>query len=108
MVITDDGPGIAPEIIDTIGEPYVTTRAGTRHTRQPGQRNGGLGLGLFIAKTLLERSGATLTFANRTDGTSGASVRIAWPRSAFAGKQPDWPVSTRAGTGLRAIRPAGN
>ena len=55
--IVDDGPGFPPEIIDRIGEPYMSTRQGA----EPG---GGLGLGLFIAKTLLERSGATLSFRN--------------------------------------------
>ena len=50
FTIIDDGPGFPPEIIDRIGEPYMSTRQGT----EPG---GGLGLGLFIAKTLLERSG---------------------------------------------------
>jgi two-component system sensor histidine kinase RegB len=102
IVVTDDGPGIAPDILDTIGEPYVTTRSGARQARQPGQRNGGLGLGLFIAKTLLERSGATLAFANRTDGPSGASVRIVWPRTAFEGKQPGWPGTAIAEPRLAA------
>ncbi len=53
--IIDDGPGFPPEIIDRIGEPYMSTRQG-------GEAGGGLGLGLFIAKTLLERSGATARF----------------------------------------------
>ena len=56
MEIRDDGPGFSPEILARIGEPYVTTRAGTRP--QARQRRQGMGLGLFIAKTLLERSGA--------------------------------------------------
>jgi two-component system sensor histidine kinase RegB len=42
---------------------------------------GGLGLGLFIAKTLLERSGASLKFGNRDAGKAGARIRIEWPRS---------------------------
>ena len=70
--IEDDGQGYAPEILGRIGEPYVTRR-------QPDAQAGGLGLGLFIAKTLLERSGARLTFTNREDG-SGAHVRVVWPR----------------------------
>jgi two-component system sensor histidine kinase RegB len=81
VTIADDGPGFKAEIIDTLGEPYVTTRpAGTR--RQAGQA-GGLGLGFFIAKTLLERSGARVTLENRTEPQTGAIVRIAWPRSVF-------------------------
>ena len=43
----------------------------------------GLGLGLFIAKTLLERTGARLVFANLDPPGSGASVRITWPRAAI-------------------------
>ncbi len=74
--IVDDGPGFPPDIIDRIGEPYVSTRQGA----EPG---GGLGLGLFIAKTLLERSGATLRFSNSFDPGQGAVVDISWPRAAF-------------------------
>jgi len=55
--------------------------------------DGGLGLGLFIAKTLLERSGATVTFSNQPSPRSGAVIQIAWPRSAFELPQGtfDWP-----------------
>ncbi len=75
--IIDDGPGFPPEIIDRIGEPYMTTRQGG------GEQGGGLGLGLFIAKTLLERSGATLTFSNANERGKGAVVKIEWPRDIF-------------------------
>ncbi|PSJ62225.1 ActS/PrrB/RegB family redox-sensitive histidine kinase [Pseudaminobacter soli (ex Li et al. 2025)] len=75
--IVDDGPGFPPEIIDRIGEPYMTTRQGG------GEQGGGLGLGLFIAKTLLERSGATLTFSNANERGKGAVVQIEWPREVF-------------------------
>ena len=74
IVIEDDGAGYAPEILARIGEPYVTKR-------QSDERAGGLGLGLFIAKTLLERSGARLTFENRPDMEAGARVTIEWPRA---------------------------
>lgn len=74
LVIEDDGEGYAPDILLRIGEPYVTKR-------QRDERAGGLGLGLFIAKTLLERSGAKLTFGNRQDGIPGARVEVEWPRS---------------------------
>ena len=77
MTITDDGPGFPPDIIDRIGEPYMSTRQGA----EPG---GGLGLGLFIAKTLLERSGATLSFRNSQERGEGAMVEVVWPRAAFA------------------------
>jgi len=54
LTINDDGPGFAPEIMDRIGEPYVTGRRHLQHSADV--EAGGLGLGLFIAKTLLERS----------------------------------------------------
>jgi two-component system, sensor histidine kinase RegB len=73
VTVEDDGQGYAPDILARIGEPYVTRR-------QDVTRAGGLGLGLFIAKTLLERSGATLTFANRGPEAAGARVTVVWPR----------------------------
>ncbi|KQO73946.1 ActS/PrrB/RegB family redox-sensitive histidine kinase [Rhizobium sp. Leaf262] len=73
VTIEDDGQGYAPDILARIGEPYVTKR-------QDVTRAGGLGLGLFIAKTLLERSGATLTFENRGPDAAGARVTVVWPR----------------------------
>jgi two-component system sensor histidine kinase RegB len=73
IVIEDDGNGYSPDILTRIGEPYVTSR-------QRDDTAGGLGLGLFIAKTLLERSGAVLNFDNRDPETSGARIRIEWPR----------------------------
>lgn len=76
ITILDDGPGFPPEVLDRIGEPYISTREGA----EPG---GGLGLGLFIAKTLLERSGASLAFKNSNQPSKGACVEVSWPRSAF-------------------------
>ena len=79
VVISDDGPGFAPELIARLGEPYLTTRA--RNVEAP-ERPGGLGLGIFIAKTLLERTGARLSFDNAT--TEGhARVIVSWPRRAI-------------------------
>ncbi len=52
-------------------------------TRQGAEPGGGLGLGLFIAKTLLERSGATLSFRNAQERGEGAIVQVIWPREAF-------------------------
>jgi two-component system sensor histidine kinase RegB len=74
--VIDDGPGFPPEILDRIGEPYMTTR----HASEEG---GGLGLGLFIAKTLVERSGATIRFTNSAKPGMGATVGIVWPRNLF-------------------------
>ena len=81
VTITDDGPGFAPEIMDRIGEPYVTSRR--RNADEADEVPAGLGLGFFIAKTLLERSGATLNFENRMIPERGAIVRVRWTRSDF-------------------------
>jgi two-component system sensor histidine kinase RegB len=81
VTVTDDGPGFAPEVINRIGEPYVTRR---RRRADEESAPGGLGLGFFIAKTLLERSGADLSLENRTFPDKGAVVRISWPREALA------------------------
>jgi two-component system sensor histidine kinase RegB len=83
ITIADDGPGFSAAIIDRLGEPYLTTRrdaqAAAGH-ESGGHEAGGLGLGLFIAKTLLERSGAVMDFANREPPEKGAVIRVAWPR----------------------------
>jgi two-component system sensor histidine kinase RegB len=81
VAISDDGPGFAPEILARIGEPYVTSRR--RHQNDTPEKPAGLGLGFFIAKTLLERSGATLSFENRPVPERGAVVRLSWSRSDF-------------------------
>ena len=80
IIISDDGPGFAPEVMGRIGEPYVRSR---RRRRMYASDDTGLGLGFFIAKTLLERSGATLTFVNRPFPRSGAVVTIRWARAGF-------------------------
>ena len=86
IVIADDGPGFPPEILDTLGEPFITTRSATTTSMEMSDGSG-LGLGFFIAKTLLERSGATLTLANRLPPEHGAVIRIHWPRAGFEAKQ---------------------
>ncbi|HLA21541.1 MAG TPA: ActS/PrrB/RegB family redox-sensitive histidine kinase, partial [Pseudolabrys sp.] len=94
--IIDDGPGFSPAVIDRIGEPYVTVR-GSRRDRAALDGPGGLGLGFFIAKTLLERTGAKLDVANRSAPAVGAVVRVSWQRLAFE----------QAGAALSAsVRPA--
>lgn len=81
VTIADDGPGFPVVLMDTIGEPYVTTRPAGMQNVQDDET--GLGLGVFIARTLLERSGATITFENRKAPLTGAVVRICWPRADF-------------------------
>jgi len=68
LTIMDDGPGFAPGILSLLGEPYL------RRERD----EGGMGLGVFIAKNLLQRTGAVLSFANRRTG--GAQVSVLWRR----------------------------
>ena len=80
IVISDDGPGFAPDIIKRIGEPYLSRRR-SQDDGQNGHR--GLGLGVFIARTLLERTGASVSFTNRVFPDHGAVVQIAWPRQRF-------------------------
>jgi two-component system sensor histidine kinase RegB len=81
VAITDDGPGFAPEILLRIGEPYVTSRR--RNPKADDEEPTGLGLGFFIAKTLLERSGATVSLENGTGSKHGATVKVRWRREAF-------------------------
>jgi two-component system sensor histidine kinase RegB len=84
--IVDDGDGFAPQVIGRIGDPFVRSRRLAQNlVRRPEYE--GMGLGLFIAKTLLERTGADLTFANASDPfllpderpqRSGAVVEVVW------------------------------
>ena len=87
--IMDDGPGFSPDVLETLGEPYVTTRRSFGTKVDEGKATG-LGLGFFIAKTLLERSGATVGMANRDAPAHGAVVTVTWSRHAFEGQEPVW------------------
>jgi len=80
LLISDDGPGIPPDILNRIGEPYLSRRRS--QDDGSGERRG-LGLGVFIARTLLERTGAKVSFTNRTFPEHGAVVQITWPRQRF-------------------------
>lgn len=84
--IMDNGRGYAPAYLGRIGEPLKRPRR-ARDPERPEYE--GMGLGLFIAKTLLEQTGADLSFANGGDAfvppdhraeRSGAFVEITWPR----------------------------
>ncbi|PKP83737.1 MAG: two-component sensor histidine kinase, partial [Alphaproteobacteria bacterium HGW-Alphaproteobacteria-2] len=84
--IADDGPGYPPDLIGRIGDPFLRRRR-DEADRALRPEYEGMGLGLFIAKTLLERSGAEVSFANAADaggGRSGAIVEVAWPLRALA------------------------
>jgi two-component system sensor histidine kinase RegB len=83
IAVSDDGPGFAPEIIGRIGEPYLRARGQSLLRKGKGDDEAGLGLGFFIAKTLLERGGGTLRVENRVAPASGAVVRLHWRRDAL-------------------------
>ena len=90
--VEDDGPGFAPEIFERIGEPYITSRPGynalaTGEIEPSGtlDKREGMGLGFFIAKTLLERTGGTVKAVNLPD--HGARVSVTWPRGVIDGEQ---------------------
>jgi two-component system sensor histidine kinase RegB len=82
LKIRDDGPGFAPGLLDHLGEPYLSggETQGRIGSGEP------MGLGVFIAQTLLGRTGAQLSFGNGQDG--GAEVTIAWSRSALESEPP--------------------
>jgi two-component system sensor histidine kinase RegB len=79
VAISDDGAGFAPEILDRLGEPYVRS---SKRRRISGETTG-LGLGFFIAKTLLERSGASVEYENRAYPDRGAVIHVRWNRADF-------------------------
>ncbi len=84
VAVRDDGPGFAQEIIDRLGDPFVTTRKGYGAGDEGAaleQQHEGMGLGFFIAKTLLERSGADVSLANKPAPDHGAIVHISWSRA---------------------------
>jgi two-component system sensor histidine kinase RegB len=97
VMVGDDGKGYPSDLLDKIGDPFISKRK-----KKAGEDRGstdyqGMGLGLFIAKTLLERSGAELTFANAAsdhlrktkryhdldERLKGAIVNVRWPREGF-------------------------
>ncbi|WP_171212143.1 sensor histidine kinase RegB [Ruegeria sp. HKCCA5426] len=102
--IMDDGRGYPSHMIGRIGDPFMRRRrAETEQRARPEYE--GMGLGLFIAKTLLERSGAELEFANGSDPYQnlsdnpehrGAIVKVAWPRKLVDAQIGDTPVPSGA------------
>ncbi len=88
LTITDDGPGFPPAVLGRIGDPFMRQRDTRPDPSRPHYE--GMGLGLFIAKTLLGRTGARLEFTNATDpflseeertARCGATVTVTWPRA---------------------------
>lgn len=84
ITICDDGAGFPADVLEQLGEPFVTTRPIHDFIEEEGpDEHVGMGLGFFIAKTLLERSGARLELANRPSSPGGAMVTVIWPRARF-------------------------
>ena len=81
--VRDDGPGFPPEVLGKLGQPYVTTRSHGEGSRSSHQ---GMGLGFFIAKTLLERTGAVVEFRNAKRG--GAVIASRWRRDRIEAPEP--------------------
>ena len=84
LEIRDDGPGFSGDILARLGEPYVTSRPAGENSRTG---HTGMGLGFFIAKTLLERTGAEVDYRNGPRG--GAIVKARWPRSLIEAHEPN-------------------
>ena len=86
--ISDDGFGFPTEMIGRLGDPFINKK-GYKNLMRSAQKYEGMGLGLFIAKTLLERTGAKITFANSDINKDksvkgvreqGAIVNVVWPK----------------------------
>ena len=71
LTIEDDGPGFSKDILAKIGEPYI------KSLRANDNKKSGLGLGIFIGKTLLEKNYANIIFLNSIEN-GGAEVQIKW------------------------------
>lgn len=91
--VADDGPGFAPEIFVTLGEPYITSRPGRNALGENElgpqgslDEHEGMGLGFFIAKVLLEQTGGVVKAENPHAG--GAQVSMRWARGVIDGPQP--------------------
>lgn len=95
--ILDDGPGFPPHLIGRLGDPFMSRQQRRKPNRSRPDYEG-MGLGLFIAKTLLERTGASLRFANGTDGVgaddanAGAIVEVRWPRREIDARNGNYSV----------------
>jgi two-component system sensor histidine kinase RegB len=83
--IADDGPGFPLHLLGRLGEPYLSTRAGEANH---------MGLGIFIAQSLLERSGARLDFANLPEG--GAHIAVSWDRANLEASERNRPSAAKA------------
>lgn len=97
IMVGDDGKGYPHDLLDRIGDPFISMRKKQVRNEPPDDAYQGMGLGLFVAKTLLERSGAELTFANAPADYNrknqsdilldsrlrGAIINVRWQRIGF-------------------------
>ncbi len=77
IIIEDDGPGFSKDILAKIGEPYI------KSLRSNDNKKSGLGLGIFIGKTLLEKNYANILFRN-SETRGGAEIKIEWKNNNLA------------------------
>ena len=86
IIFQDDGPGFSEEVYARLGDPFISTRKMTPIStlKEAPEAHEGMGLGFFIAKTLLQRSGAEVSLANRKLPQTGAIVQVTWHRASLA------------------------
>ena len=96
LEIIDDGQGFPYDVESIIGEPFVKKSDFNSSKSRSNTSDGGMGLGLFIANILLERTKGKLKFSNvqqiDDDGNkkiAGAKVEISWDRFAIEVLQGD-------------------
>jgi two-component system OmpR family sensor kinase len=81
--IDDDGPGIPPDKLTLVLEPFV------RLEDSRSRETGGAGLGLAIAKANIEANGGSLSLSNRTEGGLGVLVTLPLPKAGHSAKEAD-------------------
>lgn len=77
ITVSDDGPGFSSSVLPKLGEPYISERD------QKHAGGGDMGLGFFIAKTLIEQSGGEVLTFNQPEPDHGAVVQVRWSRSSL-------------------------
>lgn len=72
ITVTDDGPGIDPDVLPRLFEPFVSTALDAR----------GTGLGLAVSEGIVREHGGLILAKNRADGRSGAVFEVLMPQRA--------------------------
>ena len=88
LIICDDGPGYPENLLKMIGDPFLNKKENSLKSFNEKKDDKGMGLGLFISKILLERTGAEIRFTNASSSSKqkklsfeGAQVEISWKRT---------------------------